>query len=337
MPHRPALRPLVDAAPDERRVPLGLGAAPLGNLFAPVSDEEAAATVDAAWEAGIRSFDTAPLYGYGESERRLGAALAGRPRDEYVISTKVGRLIRAGAPPSPEQLHQGGHYYKVSTDRNPVFDYSYDGVMTSVEESLARLGLDRIDLLYIHDPDDHYREAVAGACLALDSLRSQGVVRAIGVGMNQTAMLAAFAEVADFDYFLVAGRYTLLDQDADERLFSVCADRDIGVVAGGVFNSGVLATPVPGATYDYLPAAPNVLARAREIERVCGRYDVPLAAAAMQFPARHPVVSAVLVGARTPAEVRTNAQLYATPIPDELWRDLAATGIFRVTNPQESA
>jgi D-threo-aldose 1-dehydrogenase len=329
VPLRPALAPIAGVG-EPTRAPLGLGAAPLGNLFSPVSDEDAAAAVDAAWECGIRSFDTAPLYGYGDSERRLGAALAGRPRDEYVVSTKVGRLIRDGAPASPEQLQEGGeHFYKVAGGRNPVFDFSYDGVMRSVEESLERLGLDRVDLLHVHDPDDHYREAAAGAYLALDRLRSQQVVRAIGVGMNQSEMLARFAEVADFDYFLVAGRYTLLDQSAEQLLFPVCAERGTGVVAAGVFNSGILADPRPGATYDYVPAPPEVLDRARRLAEVCGDHGVPLAAAAMQFPARHEVVSSVLVGARTAAEVRLNAELYELSVPPALWAELEELGLVR--------
>lgn len=326
MPLRPALSPLATTGPTPP-VPLGLGAAPLGNLFTPVSEHDALATIDEAWAQGIRSFDTAPLYGYGDSERRLGEALRGRPRDEYVISTKVGRLIRDGVPPSPEQLHEGGHYYKVESGRNPVFDFSYDGVLQSVEESLARLGLDRVDLLYIHDPDAHYKEAAAGAFLALDSLRAQGVVRAIGVGMNQTEMLTAFAAVATFDYFLLAGRYTLLDQSAEDQLLPACMAEGVGIVAGGVFNSGVLADPRPGATYDYLPASDEVLQRARDIQAVCLDHGVPLAAAALQFAARHPVVGSVLFGARTPAEVRTNAELWRLEIPEALWAELVERGL----------
>lgn len=319
---RPPLPPLSGEVPAD--VPLGLGTAPLGNLFSEVTADDAAATIRTAWERGIRTFDTAPLYGYGQSERRLGEILRDYPRDEYVVSTKVGRLIRRGAPPSPEQISEGQHFYKVADDINPVFDFSFDGVMRSVEESLERLQLDRIDMLYLHDPDDHYKEAVAGAYLALDSLRQQGLVRGIGVGMNQVQMLIDFARMCDFDYFLVAGRYTLLDQSADAQLFDDCVDGSIGVVAGGVFNSGILAAPSETSTYDYVPAPEPILAAALKMEQICLSHGVPLAAAAMQYPARHPVVSSVLIGARTADEVNTNCDLYELPIPEDLWSDLIA-------------
>ncbi|MFI6511166.1 aldo/keto reductase [Streptosporangium sp. NPDC050855] len=314
------LAPVAAAAGTAR--PLGLGTAPLGNLFTGVPEEDAAAAIGTAWDLGIRSFDTAPLYGYGESERRLGRALRDRPRDEYTISTKVGRLIREGAPPSPEQLHDGEHFYKTSGRANPVFDYGYDGVMRSLEESLERLGLDRVDLLYIHDPDDHYAEAVEGAYRALDSLREQGVVRAIGVGMNQSGMLADFARDARFDYFLLAGRYTLLDQGALDELLPLCLENGIGINAGGVLNSGILADPSPGATFDYVPASAERLRQARAVAEVCARHDVPLIAAALQFPTAHPAIGSILVGARNEREVRDNDRLLSHPIPAQLWEDL---------------
>lgn len=327
MPFRTALDPL--SGNDTRDpIPLGLGTAPLGNLFSTVTEEAAVETIETAWDLGIRTFDTAPLYGYGESERRLGAALSQRRRDEFVVSTKVGRLIRQGAPPSPEQLFGGEHFYKVAGDVNPVFDYSYDGVLRSVEESLQRLGFDRIDLLYIHDPDEHYDDALNGAFPALSRLRDEGVVRAIGVGMNQTAMLVDFARSADPDYLLVAGRYTLLDQVAAHELLPLCAERNIGVVAGGVFNSGILAAPTDNATYNYVPASPEILDRARRIQNICESYGVDLASAAMQFPHRHPTTSAVLLGARSADEIRANAQRYRTPISDGLWDELVAEGLI---------
>lgn len=328
MPFRPALAPLSGSGAVDP-IPLGRGAAPLGNLFSTVSDQQAEETITAAWDLGIRTFDTAPLYGYGESERRLGEALGRYPRDEFVVSTKVGRLIRHGAPPSPEQLFGGEHFYKVDGDVNPVFDYSHDGVLRSVEESLQRLGLDRIDLLYIHDPDEHFADALGGAFPALRQLRDEKVVRGIGVGMNQTAMLAAFAKEADFDYFLVAGRYTLLDQQAADELFPLCEERGIGVVSGGVFNSGILAAPIDDATYDYVPAAPEMLTRARRIQEICLSFGVELASAAMQFPHRHAATAAVLLGARSAEEIRTNAQLYRSPIPSALWDALADEGLIR--------
>ena len=202
--------------------PLGLGTAPLGGLYSPVSDEEAHRVIDTAWHHGIRFFDTAPLYGHGAAERRLGAALAGRPRDRYVLATKVGRLLRRPAEPAPEDA-----YYKGTPPERPVFDFSHDGVMRSFEESLKRLGVDRIDILHLHDPDAHESEAMAGAYRALDRLRAEGLIRAVGAGMNQWPMLARFAEAGSFDTFLLAGRYTLLDQSALPTLLPVCQRRGV--------------------------------------------------------------------------------------------------------------
>ncbi|MGZ4282587.1 MAG: aldo/keto reductase, partial [Gaiellaceae bacterium] len=229
----------------------GLGTAPLGGLFEAVSDETAQATFELAWERGIRFFDTAPLYGLGLSEQRLGRFLAGRPRDEFVLASKVGRLLRADAPPDPRESHWAG-----TPPLNPVFDFGYDGVLRSVDESLERLGLDRIDVVHIHDPDDHYEEALAGAYRALDRLRGEGTIRAVGAGMNQVEMLVAFAREVDFDCFLVAGRWTLLDRSALTELLPLCEERGIAVIAAGVFNSGILAG---GTTFDYRPAAPGLL------------------------------------------------------------------------------
>ena len=236
---------------------LGLGGAPLGNMFTTVADDDAQATVDAAWDAGIRYFDTAPFYGHGLAEQRLGAALAGRPRDEYVISTKVGRVLvpSTGADTS---------IFKIEPDLAAVFDYSRDGVLRSFEASLARLGLDRVDVVLVHDPDSHEDDALAGAFPALLALRDQGVVGAIGAGMNQSAMLQRFVERVDLDCVLLAGRYTLLDRSGAE-LLDRCAERSVGVIIGGVFNSGVLAQPDPSATYDYWPAPDRPRSRPRSI------------------------------------------------------------------------
>ena len=301
---------------------LGLGTAPLGGLFSPVAEEEARATIEQAFAAGLRFFDTAPLYGHGLAEQRLGRVLASKPRVEFVLATKVGRLLRAGAPPDPSQFYQGKPFYAGTPLLNPVFDFSYDGVMRSVDESLERLGLDSIDLLHIHDPDHHFDEALRGAYRALDRLRADETIGAVGVGMNQAAMLVRFAREADVDCFLLAGRYTLLDQTALAELLPVCLERRIAVIAGGVYNSGILADPRPGATFDYIPARPELITRARRLKKVCARHDVPLKAAAIQFPLGHPAVAAVLIGCRSAAEVDENVRMFRCEIPAGLWDDL---------------
>jgi D-threo-aldose 1-dehydrogenase len=301
---------------------VGFGTAPLGGLYAPVSDEVARATLVRAWELGLRFFDTAPLYGHGRSERRVGAALAGRPRDELVLATKVGRLLRAGAPPDDSRLSGGLDRWPDAPPVNPVFDFSYDGILRSVAESLERLALDRVDVLHIHDPDEHYEEALAGAYRALDRLRAEGTIGAVGAGMNQAEMLVRFAREAEFDCFLVAGRYTLLDQSALAELLPLCLERGVAVILGGVYNSGILAEPRPGATYDYSVAPPQLLERARRIAGVCERHDVPLKAAALQFPLAHPAVTSLLLGARSVAELEENLTLLRIELPAELWTEL---------------
>ena len=296
---------------------LGLGTAPLGGLYAPVARDEALRTIDAAWQAGIRFFDTAPLYGHGLAEIRLGEALAKRPRDSYVLATKVGRLLRPMEGNVVEDRH-----YKGTPPVSPVFDFSYDGVMRSVEESLARLKLDRIDILHIHDPDDHYDAALAGAYPALAQLRREGVVGAIGAGMNQWEMLQGFAVQGNFDCFLLAGRYTLLDRSAEASLLPMCDRKSISVIAGGVYNSGILAHPHPGAKFNYEAAPAALVAEARRLEGICKARGVPLKAAAIQFPFTHPAVSAVLTGARSEAELRDNVAMFETPLPSDLWNAL---------------
>jgi len=294
---------------------LGFGCAPIGGLYAPVSETEARAVVDRAWEQGLRVFDTAPLYGSGLSERRVGAALRERPRNELVLSTKVGRLLRAGG--QPDAVFGG------ALPLEPVFDFSFDGVLRSLDESLERLGLDRVDVVYIHDPDDHFDEALAGAYPALERLRGEGVVRAIGVGMNQSEMLARFARQTDVDCLLLAGRYTLLDTSALDELLPLCLERGIAVIAGGVFNSGVLAG---NAHYNYAPAEPAVLDRVSRLAEICTRWDVPLAAAAVQFPLGHPAVTSVLVGCRSSVEVDEDVALFELDLPAGLWEELEAEG-----------
>src|SRR6266508_1363856 len=282
---------------------LGFGTAEIGGLFRAVSDAEAARVIDHAWQIGIRYFDSAPLYGYGNAARRLGASLRGRSRDDFVVSTKVGRLLVPVDEVAPgadidRQSRDGvdDAHYAGTPHVRVVFDYSADGVKRSVED---RLGLDRVDILYIHDPDDHWEDAIRGAYPALDRLRTEGVVRAIGAGMNQAEMLARFAREGDFDVFLVAGRYTLLDQAALPELLSLCLEKGIAVVIGGVMNSGILADPRPGAMFNYTPAPPELIERAQRIHAVCERHHVPLRAAAIQFPLAHPAVAALVAGVRT--------------------------------------
>jgi len=283
---------------------LGLGTAPLAGLYEPVAEQTAQAVVESAWELGVRYFDTAPYYGSGVAERRLGDVLRTKPRDAFVVSTKVGRLLR------PDASGWAGAY----------FDFSGDAALRSLESSLERLGLDRVDIALVHDPDDHYDEALAGAFRALERLRDEGVVRAVGVGMNRTELLCRFAREADPDCFLVAGRYTVLDRSAENELLPVCEERGIAVIAGGVFNSGVLAG---GDTFDYETASAGVVARVAELRATCARHGVPLAAAAVQFPARHPAVASVLVGCRTPEEVAEDVRLSELALPDALWDELA--------------
>ncbi|MFE9403092.1 aldo/keto reductase [Streptomyces sp. NPDC006530] len=297
---------------------LSLGGAALGNLFSPLSDATARGAVDAAWDAGIRSFDTAPHYGLGLSERRMGQALRERPRDAYTLSTKVGRILepRDGGG---DDLAAG---FAVPATHRRRWDFSADGVRRSIESSLERLGLDRVDIVYLHDPDDHAEQALREAYPALEGLRSEGVVRAIGAGMNRTALLTRFLRETDVDAVLCAGRYSLLDQEAADELLPEAAARGRSVVVGGVFNSGLLADPCPGATYDYAAAPPELVERALRIKAVCAAHGVPLRAAALAFPLRHPAVAGVLVGARSPAEVIDAAAQFETPIPDALWEEL---------------
>ena len=299
---------------------LGLGCAPLGSLFTAVDEAQAYAAVERAWQLGIRYFDTAPLYGNGLSERRTGHVLAGKPRADFTLSTKVGRLLRPGGGDSQQFWAEPG-------DGEPVFDFSSDGVVTSYAESLARLGLDRADILHIHDPDEHQAEAVTGALPALIRLRAQGRIGAVSVGMNQTKVLAELVRTGELDCVLLAGRYSLLDQSGLD-LLELCGERGVSVIVGGVFNSGVLADPKPGASYDYLPVDQEVLDRALALREVCEAHGVPLRAAAVQFPLTPPAVTAVLVGARSPAEVTDAVEMAATPVPDRLWRDLRGAGLL---------
>jgi D-threo-aldose 1-dehydrogenase len=285
-------------------------------LFSPVSDADAEATIERAWSLGVRFFDTAPLYGFGLAERRLGSFLRQQKRDSFAISTKVGRLLRS-ATAAPEDDH-----YKVTPAERPQFDFSYDGVMRSVEESLARLGLDRVDVLLVHDPDDHYEDAVAGAFRALRRLRDDGTVKAIGAGMNQSEMLARFAEAAPVDCFLLAGRYTLLDQGALTTLFPICHAKSIGIILGGIYNSGILANPRTGAKFNYEDADAALVARALALEALCRKHGTELKAAAVQFCMTHPAVTVALQGARSAVEVLDNIAMTERLVPSSFWQEL---------------
>lgn len=307
---------------------LSFGAAAIGNLFTVVTPAQAAAAVDAAWDEGIRYFDTAPHYGLGLSERRLGEALRSRPRDAYVVSTKVGRAldpVPAGEVPLTDGLSEG---FAVRATHRRRWDFSADGVRRSIEDSLDRLGIDRIDIAYLHDPDDHEEAAFREAYPALERLRAEGVVGAIGAGMNRTAMLTRFLRDTDVDAVLCAGRYTLLDHSALTALLPEAAARGRSVVVGGVFNSGLLADPRPGATYDYAAASPPLLDRALRMKAVAERHGVPLRAAALHYPLAHPAVAGVLVGTRSPDEVRDAADLLRTEIPAALWDELRGEGLL---------
>jgi D-threo-aldose 1-dehydrogenase len=312
---------------------VGIGTAPLGNLLEAISDGDADAVLSRAVALGFRYFDTAPLYGHGLAERRVGRAVAGLDRDDVVVSTKVGRLLRSGAAPDESQYHLGEPFYKDVPSVGPVWDFSYDGVMASVQESYQRTGLDRFDVLLLHDPDGHVREASTTAYAALDALRSEGVVRAIGAGMNQTRVLTQLVASLDLDVVLVAGRYTLLDQSALDELLPLCEERTVSVVVGGVFNSGILTDPSPGARYDYIPAPPEVLRRAGEVRDVCARYEVPLPAAALQFALAHPRVSTVLLGVRSIAELEKDVGWLDYRVPAELWQELCRLGLLRDEAP----
>ncbi|HUN33444.1 MAG TPA: aldo/keto reductase [Trebonia sp.] len=301
---------------------LSFGGAAIGNLFSEVSEPDARAAIDAAWDGGIRTFDTAPHYGLGLSECRLGDALRYRPRDQYVISTKVGRLLDPVTSGQPVGRDPAGFAVRAHSVRR--FDFSADGVRRSLEASLQRLGLDRVDIALIHDPDDHGQQALREAYPALAALRAQGMVGAIGVGMNQTAMLTRFIEETDIDVVLVAGRYTLLDRSAQRDLLPAALRRGVSVIAGGVFNSGLLAAPGAGATYEYRAASGELIARALRLKEACAGFGLPLRAAAARFPLTHPAVASVVIGLRSPAEVTDALTLRRRDIPAALWDALAA-------------
>lgn len=320
---------------------LGFGTAPIGNLYRAIDEDTAQATLQAAWDAGCRYFDTAPLYGLGLSETRLNQFLRRQPRDGYVLSTKVGRLLKVCPPAQRTGI---GKFFDTPA-RQEVYDYSYDGVMRSIEDSFERLGVDRIDILYCHDvdvfthgskeaADRRIREFMEGGYRALAALRDQGVVAAIGAGVNEWQVCERMAREGDFDLFLLAGRYTLLEQEALESFLPYCLERGIGIAIGGPYNSGILATgPRPGAYYNYDPAPPEILDRVARIEQVCSAHGVRLIEAALRFPLGHPAIVSVIPGAQTPQEVHRNAQIIRTHIPRALWDDLKGEGLLHPDAP----
>jgi D-threo-aldose 1-dehydrogenase len=302
---------------------LGFGGTALGNMYEAVGDEDAYAAIEKAWQGGIRYFDTAPHYGLGLSERRLGAGLAGKPRDEYVVSTKVGRLLVPNPAPKGSDLSEGG--YDVPDDLMRVWDFSRDGVMRSIEASLERLGLDRIDVALVHDPDDHLDQAINEAIPALVELREQGVIGAVGAGMNFVSPLARIAAESDVDALLVAGRWTLIDRSAGS-LLDFCYDRGIAILAAAPFNSELLATswPEDGARFDYTEASASVLATARKMAELCAAQEMQMPHAALRFPFRHDAVTSVICGMRNAREVEIDLEWASTALSADLWRAIDA-------------
>jgi D-threo-aldose 1-dehydrogenase len=322
---------------------LGFGGAPIGNFLGPLSEEAAEATVEAAWAAGVRYFDTAPFYGRTLSEHRLGRVLRAKPRAEMIVSTKVGRVFAPPADPAEfagrERNWPHGLHFEYR------HDYSYDAVMRSWEDSLQRLGMNRVDLLIIHDldrvtlgaqavVDAHLDTLARSGFRALEELKAGGWIRAIGAGVNRPGTILPFLERIELDFFLVASPYTLMDQPALDAEFPACAAKGVGLVIGQPFASGILATgPMPGARYAYAPATLEALERAGRIEAVCRRHGVPLAAAALQFPLQHPQVASVIPGALDPAQVAANVAAMAVSVPDALWGELKREGLLRANAP----
>lgn len=318
---------------------LGFGGASIGELFDRVPERDSYDSIQAAWDAGVRYFDTAPWYGRGLSELRTGSGLRDHPRDEYALSTKVGRYLRPASGPDFERGPWVG-----GAPNEVVFDYSYDGIMRSVEQSRLRLGITRFDLALIHDLDrlyfdeatwdGHFRDLTTSGWRALDELRSSGQIRAVGAGINALGLIPRFLDALDLDAFLVAMPYTLLKQEILDEEFPAAVERGVGFVIGAVFQSGILATgAIKGAVSDYAPATPDVLERVRRIEAVCARHGVPLPAAALQFPLGHPAVAAVIPGAFHPDQVRRNVAAFQHAIPADFWAELKAEGLLRADAP----
>jgi D-threo-aldose 1-dehydrogenase len=292
---------------------LGLGTAPLGGMFTSVTEDESRGVIEAALDAGIKYFDTAPHYGKGTAERRLGVALHGISREKFVISTKVGRLL------VPGDGSADADFADASAELMRTFDFSASGIERSLEGSLERLGIDQVEMLLIHDPDDHADQAISEAFPALIKMRNAGIIKAIGVGMNQSAIPTRFVNETDIDFVLIAGRYTLLDQSAGVDLLPAALRRGVDVIAAGVFNSGILANPVPGAFFHYAPASVQVISYAQRLKQLLDKFDVTLEQAAIQFPMTHPAVKAVVVGCRSRDEVRASIGAFDATIPPKVW------------------
>lgn len=316
----------------------GFGTAPIGNIFSAIDETTSDAMIQHAWDAGVRYFDTAPMYGHGLAELRTGHSLRWKNRDELVLSSKVGRLLK---PARRSDID-----FAPWTNAAPnmmVFDYSYDGTMRAFEDSLQRLALERMDICFIHDIDvftrgaeqpEVFKSAMDGAYKALAKLRDEGVIKAIGVGVNEWEVCYAALQQRDFDCFLLAGRYTLLEQDSLDKFLPLCEARGASVVIGGGFNSGILATgAVPGAKYNYAPASAEILQRVRGIEAVCKTFAVPLPAAALQFVVAHPAIASFLAGTRTVAQLAQNLAWFSHPIPPEFWDELKGQGLLRADAP----
>ncbi|MBF2734642.1 MAG: aldo/keto reductase [Betaproteobacteria bacterium AqS2] len=311
----------------------GIGTATLGNMFRPINEFDVADCLRAAWDGGVRLFDTAPFYGYGLAERRLGDFLRTKPREDFIISNKVGRMLvpRRDAPPTDT-------FFLSTMPFNPVYDYSYDGAMRSFEDSLQRTGLDRFDIMLIHDPGvaEHgdrqpevFRVAIDGAAKAMVELREQGVISAVGVGTNEWEVAERAIKEADLDTCLLAGRYTLLEQHAAASLMPLCVERGVKLILGGVFNSGLLVSDdIPNATWNYQPAPPEQVKRALQLKEICARHGVPLPAAAIQFALAHPAAGAVVVGARSRKESEESLRWRGQEIPPGLWADLVDEGLL---------
>lgn len=316
----------------------GFGTAPLGNFLAEMDEATATAMFDTAWEAGVRMFDTAPMYGHGLSEARTAQALRWKHRDDFVLASKVGRLLKPARRAAID--------FAPWVNAAPFtlqFDYSYDGTMRAFEDSLQRLALEHIDIMFIHDIDvftrgteqpEVFKQAMDGCYRALASLRDQGALKAIGVGVNEWEVCHAALEQRDFDAFLLAGRYTLLEQDALDAFLPLCEARGAAVLVGGGFNSGILATGAkPGAKYNYAPAPAAIMEKVAKIETVCAAHNVPLAAAALQFVVAHPAIPSFIAGTRNVQQLQQNLAWFSHPIPPAFWADLKAQGLLREDAP----
>lgn len=317
---------------------LGFGSAPLGNLFRPIATNDAHEMIHASWEAGIRFYDTAPMYGHGLAEHRMSDALFEYPREEYLLCTKVGRTLTPSKPGSFDH----GAWSKVPPLKSE-FDYSYDGTFRQLEGSLQRMMSDRVDILLVHDIDrfthgdnqpTRFKEAVAGSFKALIKMRDEGVTSCIGVGVNETDVCYKVAQEIDIDVLLLAGRYTLLDHDSLNDLMPLCEERKISVILGGAFNSGILATgAVPGAKFNYSTAPEHIMEKTRRIESVCKEFNVSLPAAAIQFVSAHPTVVNICLGARNMNQWKENYNLLNEKIPSDFWSTLVTKGLVRVDAP----